>query len=63
MHVLVVLTDMTNYGEALRQISNVRGEVPSRKGYPGYLYSDLARCMNEQDVFARARVRSRRFRS
>jgi V/A-type H+/Na+-transporting ATPase subunit B len=42
MHVLVVLTDMTNYGEALRQISNVRGEVPSRKGYPGYLYSDLA---------------------
>ena len=37
MHVLVVLTDMTNYGEALRQISNVRGEVPSRKGYPGYL--------------------------
>jgi V/A-type H+-transporting ATPase subunit B len=42
MHVLVVLTDMTNYGEALRQISNIRGEVPSRKGYPGYLYSDLA---------------------
>jgi len=42
MHVLVVLTNMTNYCEALRQISNVRGEVPSRKGYPGYLYSDLA---------------------
>ncbi len=42
MHVLVVLTNMTNYAEALRQISNVRGEVPSRKGYPGYLYSDLA---------------------
>jgi V/A-type H+/Na+-transporting ATPase subunit B len=42
MHVLVVFTDMTNYGEALRQISNIRGEVPSRKGYPGYLYSDLA---------------------
>jgi V/A-type H+/Na+-transporting ATPase subunit B len=42
MHVLVILTDMTNYGEALRQISNIRGEVPSRKGYPGYLYSDLA---------------------
>jgi V/A-type H+-transporting ATPase subunit B len=41
-HVLVVLTDMTNYCEALRQISNIRGEVPSRKGYPGYLYSDLA---------------------
>lgn len=42
MHVLVVLTNMTNYCEALRQISSVRGEVPSRKGYPGYLYSDLA---------------------
>ncbi|HUH97571.1 MAG TPA: V-type ATP synthase subunit B [Anaerolineales bacterium] len=42
LHVLVILTDMTNYCEALRQISNVRGEVPSRKGYPGYLYSDLA---------------------
>lgn len=42
MHVLVILTDMTNYAEALRQISNVRGEVPSRKGYPGYLYSDFA---------------------
>jgi V/A-type H+-transporting ATPase subunit B len=42
MHVLVILTDITNYCEALRQISNIRGEVPSRKGYPGYLYSDLA---------------------
>ncbi len=42
LHVLVVLTNMTNYCEALRQISNIRGEVPSRKGYPGYLYSDLA---------------------
>ncbi|MDY7040585.1 MAG: V-type ATP synthase subunit B [Chloroflexota bacterium] len=42
MHVLVILTDMTNYCEALRQLSNIRGEVPSRKGYPGYLYSDLA---------------------
>ena len=42
MHVLVVMTDMTNYCESLRQISNIRGEVPSRKGYPGYLYSDLA---------------------
>jgi V/A-type H+-transporting ATPase subunit B len=42
MHVLIVFTDMTNYCEALRQISNIRGEVPSRKGYPGYLYSDLA---------------------
>jgi V/A-type H+-transporting ATPase subunit B len=42
MHVLVILTDMTNYGEALREVSNRRGEVPTRKGYPGYLYSDLA---------------------
>lgn len=41
-HVLVVMTDLTNYCEALRQISNKRGEVPSRKGYPGYMYSDLA---------------------
>ena len=42
LQVLVVMLDMTNYCEALRQISNTRGEVPSRKGYPGYLYSDLA---------------------
>ena len=42
MHVLVILTDMTNYCEALREISTTRGEVPGRKGYPGYLYSDLA---------------------
>ncbi|MCC6142772.1 MAG: V-type ATP synthase subunit B [Candidatus Hydrogenedentes bacterium] len=42
MHVLVILTDMTNYCEALREISTERKEIPSRKGYPGYLYSDLA---------------------
>jgi V/A-type H+-transporting ATPase subunit B len=42
MHVLVVMTDMTNYCEALREVSSVQGEIPSRKGYPGYLYSDLA---------------------
>ena len=42
MHVLVVLTDMTAYAEALREISSAKGEIPSRKGYPGYLYSDLA---------------------
>lgn len=41
-HVLVVMTDMTSYCEALREISSSREEVPSRKGYPGYLYSDLA---------------------
>lgn len=42
MHVLVILTDMTSYAEALREISSSRGEIPSRKGYPGYLYSDLS---------------------
>jgi len=41
-HVLVILTDMTNYCEALREVSASRGEIPSRKGYPGYMYSDLA---------------------
>lgn len=41
-HVLVVLTDMTNYSEALREVATAKGEVPARKGYPGYLYSDLA---------------------
>jgi len=42
MHVLVIMTDMSNYCEALREISTIRGEIPARKGYPGYLYSDLA---------------------
>lgn len=42
MHVLVILTDMTNYCEALREVSTIKGEIPARKGYPGYLYSDLA---------------------
>ena len=41
-HVLAILTDMTNYCEALREVSSSHGEIPSRKGYPGYLYSDLA---------------------
>lgn len=54
MHVLVVLADMTAYGEALREVAAARGEVPSRKGYPGYLYSDLA------SIFERAgRIRGR----
>ncbi|NIQ95854.1 MAG: V-type ATP synthase subunit B, partial [Desulfuromonadales bacterium] len=54
-HVLVLLTDMTNYGEALREVSTSKGEVPSRKGFPGYLYSDLA------SIFERAgRVHERR---
>ena len=42
MQVLVILTDMTSYAESLREVSNLKGEIPSRKGYPGYLYSDLA---------------------
>lgn len=42
MHVLVIMTDITNYGEALREVSSQREEIPSRKGYPGHLYSDLA---------------------
>ncbi len=55
MHVLVIITDMTNYCEALREISTARSEIPSRKGYPGYLYSDLA------SIYERAgRVLSRR---
>ena len=41
-HVLVVITDMTNYAEALREVATAKGDVPARKGYPGYLYSDLA---------------------
>ena len=55
LHVLVVLTDMTNYAEALREVATAKGDVPSRKGYPGYLYSDLA------EIYERAgRVRNRR---
>jgi V/A-type H+-transporting ATPase subunit B len=42
MHVLVIMTDMTNYCEALREISSARREVPGRRGYPGYLYTNLA---------------------
>nr|WP_072537327.1 V-type ATP synthase subunit B [Anaerococcus mediterraneensis] len=41
-HVLVIMTDITSYCEALREVSSIRGEIPSRKGYPGYLYSNLA---------------------
>lgn len=42
MHVLVIMTDITSYAEAVREFSSSKGEIPSRKGYPGYLYSDLA---------------------
>ncbi len=54
MHVLVILTDMTNYCEALREVATSKGEIPCRKGYPGYLYSDLA------SIYERAgRIRGR----
>jgi len=54
MHVLVILTDMTNYCEALREVSAARQEVPGRRGYPGYLYTDLA------SIYERAgRIRGR----
>jgi len=52
MHVLVILTDMTAYAEALREISSARGEIPSRKGYPGYLYSDLASIYERAGIIA-----------
>lgn len=48
MHILLILTDMINYAEALREVATAKGDVPSRKGYPGYLYSDLA------DIYERA---------
>lgn len=55
MHVLVVLSDMTNYCEALREISAAREEIPGRRGYPGYMYTDLA------SIYERAgRIRGRR---
>jgi V/A-type H+-transporting ATPase subunit B len=54
-HVLVVMTDMTAYAEALREVAVLRGDVPARKGYPGYLYSDLA------ELYERAgRIKNRR---
>lgn len=54
-HVLVVISDMTAYAEALREVAVLRGDVPARKGYPGYLYSDLA------EIYERAgRIRDRR---
>jgi V/A-type H+-transporting ATPase subunit B len=55
MHVLVILTDMTNYCEALREISAARKEIPGRRGYPGYLYTDLS------SIYERAgRIKDRR---
>jgi len=54
LHVLVVLTDMTYYAESLREVATAKGDVPTRKGYPGYLYSDMA------EIYERAgRIRNR----
>ena len=54
-HVLVVITDMTHYASALREVATAKGDVPARKGYPGYLYSDLA------EIYERAgRIRGRK---
>ncbi|MFO7889234.1 MAG: V-type ATP synthase subunit B [bacterium] len=55
MHILVILTDMTNYCEALREVSTIRGEIPSRKGYPGYLYSDLASLYERAGIIENSR--------
>lgn len=55
MHVLVIMTDMTSYCEALRELSVARGEVPSRKGYPSYLYSDLASLYERAGVLRNGR--------
>ncbi|MFO8068404.1 MAG: V-type ATP synthase subunit B [Alkalibacterium sp.] len=52
MHILVILTDMTSYCEALREVSSSKQEIPSRKGYPGYLYSDLASLYERAGIVA-----------
>ncbi|MGN0481649.1 MAG: V-type ATP synthase subunit B [Lachnospiraceae bacterium] len=52
MHILVILTDMTSFAEAMREVSSSRGEIPSRKGYPGYLYSELATIYERAGIVA-----------
>ncbi|MEE3419877.1 MAG: V-type ATP synthase subunit B [Lachnospiraceae bacterium] len=52
MHILVVMTDITSYCEAMREVSSSKGEIPSRKGYPGYLYSDLASLYERAGIVA-----------
>jgi V/A-type H+/Na+-transporting ATPase subunit B len=63
MHVLVILTDMTNYCEALRQIGAAREEVPGRRGYPGYMYTDLASIYERAGIIQARRARSPSSRS
>ena len=60
---LAILTDMTNYAEALREVSSSKGEIPSRKGFPGYLYSDLATLFERAGCIRGGRARSRSCRS
>lgn len=55
IHVLVVMTDMTSYCEALREFSSSKGEIPGRKGYPGYLYSDLASLFERAGIIKNAK--------
>ena len=50
MHILVILTDMTSFAEAMREVSSSKGEIPSRKGFPGYLYSELATNVQESSA-------------
>ena len=59
MHVLVISIDMTNYAEALREVANAREEVPGRRGFPGYLYTDLAHSTSEPDACEARAVPSR----
>jgi len=58
-HVLVVMTDLTYYTEALREVATAKGDVPARKGYPGYLYSDLARSTSAAGASISVTARSR----
>lgn len=55
MHILVILTDITSYSEALREFSNSKGEIPGRKGYPGYLYSDLSSLYERAGIIENAK--------
>jgi V/A-type H+-transporting ATPase subunit B len=55
MHVLVIITDITNYADALREISAARKEVPGRRGYPGYLYTDLSDHVRTRRPYQRIR--------
>ena len=52
MHILVILTDMTSFAEAMREVSSSKGEIPSRKGFPGYLYSELAALYERAGIVA-----------